>query len=51
MAGQPVDLERIPLRRRGRPDEVGLADCLPLLGGGELYFGRIIDVNGGVYMA
>jgi NAD(P)-dependent dehydrogenase (short-subunit alcohol dehydrogenase family) len=51
MAGQPVDLERIPLRRRGQPDEVAWPIAFLCSAGASYISGAIIDVNGGVYMA
>ena len=40
MRDRPVDLDRIPLGRMGKPEEIALADCVPLLGRRELRLRR-----------
>lgn len=50
MAGQPVDLARVPLGRMGEPEEVAwpiLFLCSPAAG---YVTGAVLDVNGGVFM-
>ena len=49
--GQPVDLGRIPLRRKGRPDEVAWPIAFLCSKAASYISGAVLDVNGGVYMS
>ncbi len=51
MEGRPVDLQRIPLRRMSRPDEVAWPIAFLCSDAASYVTGTVIDVNGGVYMA
>jgi len=51
MAGQPVDLARIPLGRMRRADEAGWPIALLCSAAASYICGAILDVNGGVHMA
>ena len=50
MDGQAVDLQRIPLRRMSRPEEVAWPIAFLCSDAASYVCGTIIDVNGGVYM-
>jgi NAD(P)-dependent dehydrogenase (short-subunit alcohol dehydrogenase family) len=49
--GQPVDLGRIPLGRKGRPDEVAWPIAFLCSKAASYISGAVLDVNGGVYMS
>jgi NAD(P)-dependent dehydrogenase (short-subunit alcohol dehydrogenase family) len=51
MQGQPVDLERIPLGRKGRPDEIAWPIAFLCSDAASYICGTVLDVNGGVYMS
>ncbi len=48
---QPVDLGRIPLRRKGQPDEVAWPIAFLCSRAASYISGAVLDVNGGVYMS
>jgi NAD(P)-dependent dehydrogenase (short-subunit alcohol dehydrogenase family) len=50
MDGQAVDLQRIPLRRMSRPEEVAWPIAFLCSDAASYVCGAILDVNGGVYM-
>jgi NAD(P)-dependent dehydrogenase (short-subunit alcohol dehydrogenase family) len=50
MTGRSVDLERIPLRRMSRPEEVAWPIAFLCSDAASYICGTIINVNGGVYM-
>jgi NAD(P)-dependent dehydrogenase (short-subunit alcohol dehydrogenase family) len=50
MDGQAVDLQRIPLRRMSRPEEVAWPIAFLCSDAASYVCGTILDVNGGVYM-
>lgn len=49
--GQPVDTTRIPLGRKGQPDEVGWPIAFLCSDAASYVCGALLDVNGGVYMS
>ena len=49
-AGQPVDLTRIPLRRKSRPDEIAWPIAFLCSPAASYICGTVLDVNGGVAM-
>jgi len=49
--GRPVDLSRIPLGRKGEPEEVAWPIAFLCSDAASYICGAILDVNGGVYMA
>jgi NAD(P)-dependent dehydrogenase (short-subunit alcohol dehydrogenase family) len=51
MAGQPVDLERIPLGRMAAPEEIAAPVAFLCSPAASYICGAVLDVNGGVYMA
>ena len=51
MQGQPVDLERIPLGRKGRPEEIAWPITFLCSDAASYMCGTVLDVNGGVYMS
>ena len=51
MAGQPVDLARIPLGRMARPEEIAAPIAFLCSAAASYICGAVLDVNGGVYMA
>jgi NAD(P)-dependent dehydrogenase (short-subunit alcohol dehydrogenase family) len=51
MRKRPVDLERIPLGRMGRADEIAWPIAFLCSNAASYICGTVIDVNGGVYMA
>lgn len=51
MRGRPVDLDRIPLGRLGKPEEIGWPIAFLCSDAASYICGAVIDVNGGVYMA
>lgn len=51
MDGRPVDLERIPLGRRARPDEIAWPIAFLCSDASSYICGTVLDVNGGVYMS
>jgi NAD(P)-dependent dehydrogenase (short-subunit alcohol dehydrogenase family) len=51
MAGQPVDLARIPLGRMARAEEVAGPIAFLCSEAASYICGAVLDVNGGVYMA
>ena len=51
MAGQRVDLERIPLRRMARPEEIAWPIAFLCSDAASYVCGAVLDVNGGVHMA
>jgi NAD(P)-dependent dehydrogenase (short-subunit alcohol dehydrogenase family) len=50
MRGQPVDIDRIPLGRRARPEEVAWPIAFLCSSAASYICGAVLDVNGGVYM-
>ena len=50
IAGQPVDLTRIPLRRKSRPDEIAWPIAFLCSPAASYICGTVLDVNGGVAM-
>jgi NAD(P)-dependent dehydrogenase (short-subunit alcohol dehydrogenase family) len=50
MAGRPVDLGRIPLRRMGSAAEVAWPIAFLCSGAASYVCGTVLDVNGGVWM-
>lgn len=50
MEGRPVDLERIPLGRKARPDEIAWPIAFLCSDASSYICGTVLDVNGGVYM-
>jgi NAD(P)-dependent dehydrogenase (short-subunit alcohol dehydrogenase family) len=51
MAGQPVDLERIPLGRMAEPEEIAAPIAFLCSAAASYICGAVLDVNGGVYMS
>ena len=51
MRGRPVDLDRIPLGRLGKAEEIGWPIAFLCSEAASYICGAVIDVNGGVYMA
>jgi 3-oxoacyl-[acyl-carrier protein] reductase len=51
MHNRPVDLDRIPLGRMGKPEEIGWPIAFLCSDAASYICGAVIDVNGGVYMA
>jgi NAD(P)-dependent dehydrogenase (short-subunit alcohol dehydrogenase family) len=51
MHDRPVDLDRIPLRRMGKAEEIGWPIAFLCSDAASYICGAVIDVNGGVYMA
>ena len=51
MAGQPVDLERIPLGRMAEPEEIAAPIAFLCSAAASYICGALLDVNGGVYMS
>lgn len=51
MAGQPVDLARIPLGRMAGPEEIAAPIAFLCSAAASYICGAVLDVNGGVYMA
>jgi NAD(P)-dependent dehydrogenase (short-subunit alcohol dehydrogenase family) len=51
MRGRPVELDRIPLGRLGKADEIGWPIAFLCSDAASYVCGSVIDVNGGVYMA
>jgi NAD(P)-dependent dehydrogenase (short-subunit alcohol dehydrogenase family) len=51
MRGRPVDLDRIPLGRLGKAEEIGWPIAFLCSDAASYICGAVIDVNGGVYMA
>ncbi len=50
IAGQPVDLRRIPLRRTSHPDEIAWPIAFLCSPAASYICGTVLDVNGGVAM-
>jgi NAD(P)-dependent dehydrogenase (short-subunit alcohol dehydrogenase family) len=50
MRGRPVDLERIPLGRKARPEEIAWPIAFLCSNAASYVCGAVLDVNGGVYM-
>lgn len=50
IAGQPVDLTRIPLRRKSQPDEIAWPIAFLCSPAASYVCGTVLDVNGGVAM-
>jgi NAD(P)-dependent dehydrogenase (short-subunit alcohol dehydrogenase family) len=48
MAGQPVDLERIPLGRMAAPEEIAAPVAFLCSPAASYICGAVLDVNGGV---
>ena len=51
MRGRPVDLDRIPLGRLGKAEEIAWPIAFLCSDAASYICGAVIDVNGGVYMA
>jgi 3-oxoacyl-[acyl-carrier protein] reductase len=51
MTGRSVDLDRIPLRRMSRPEEIAGPIAFLCSPAASYVCGTVLDVNGGVYMA
>jgi NAD(P)-dependent dehydrogenase (short-subunit alcohol dehydrogenase family) len=51
MRGRPVDLDRIPLGRLGKAEEIGWPIAFLCSDAASYVCGAVIDVNGGVYMS
>ena len=51
IAGQPVDLSRIPLRRRSQPEEIAWPIAFLCSEAASYITGAMLDVNGGVFMS
>lgn len=51
MRDRPVDIDRIPLARMGKPEEIGWPIAFLCSDAASYICGTVIDVNGGVYMA
>jgi len=51
MRDRPVDLARIPLGRKGRPEEIARPIAFLCSDAASYICGTVLDVNGGVYMA
>jgi NAD(P)-dependent dehydrogenase (short-subunit alcohol dehydrogenase family) len=51
MKDQPVDLDRIPLGRKGRPEEIAWPIAFLCSDAASYMCGTVLDVNGGVYMS
>lgn len=51
MRGRPVDVDRIPLGRLGKAEEIGWPIAFLCSDAASYICGAVIDVNGGVYMA
>jgi NAD(P)-dependent dehydrogenase (short-subunit alcohol dehydrogenase family) len=51
MDNQPVDLARIPLGRKGRPEEIAWPIAFLCSDAASYMCGTVLDVNGGVYMS
>jgi 3-oxoacyl-[acyl-carrier protein] reductase len=51
MRDRPVDLDRIPLGRMGKAEEIGWPIAFLCSDAASYICGAVIDVNGGVYMA
>lgn len=51
MRGRPVDLDRIPLGRTGKPEEIAWPIAFLCSDAASYICGAVVDVNGGVYMA
>lgn len=51
MQDQPVDLARIPLGRKGRPEEIAWPIAFLCSDAASYMCGTVLDVNGGVYMS
>lgn len=51
MQGRPVDLERIPLGRKARPEEIAWPIAFLCSDAASYMCGAVLDVNGGVYMS
>jgi NAD(P)-dependent dehydrogenase (short-subunit alcohol dehydrogenase family) len=51
MAGQPVELARIPLGRMAGPEEIAAPIAFLCSAAASYICGAVLDVNGGVYMA
>jgi NAD(P)-dependent dehydrogenase (short-subunit alcohol dehydrogenase family) len=51
MDNQPVDLARIPLGRKGRPEEIAWPIAFLCSEAASYMCGTVLDVNGGVYMS
>jgi NAD(P)-dependent dehydrogenase (short-subunit alcohol dehydrogenase family) len=50
MAGQPVDLSKIPLGRMAEPQEAAAPIVFLLMPASSYMTGTMLDVNGGIYM-
>jgi 3-oxoacyl-[acyl-carrier protein] reductase len=50
MSGQPVDIDRIPLGRQAKPEEVAWPIAFLCSPAASYICGAVLDVNGGVYM-
>ena len=51
IAGQPVDVSRIPLRRKSQPEEIAWPIAFLCSEAASYVCGTVLDVNGGVYMS
>jgi NAD(P)-dependent dehydrogenase (short-subunit alcohol dehydrogenase family) len=51
LADQPIDLERVPLGRKARPEEVAWPIAFLCSPAASYICGAVLDVNGGVYMS
>lgn len=50
-SGQPFDVERLPLRRLGKPEEIGWPVAFLCSPGAGYMTGTIIDINGGLHFS
>jgi NAD(P)-dependent dehydrogenase (short-subunit alcohol dehydrogenase family) len=51
MNDRPVDLDRIPLGRKGKPEEIAWPIAFLCSDASSYICGTVLDVNGGVYMS